>query len=90
LAANLTACVADSEEFDAAERQRDEYRAQLRELYQTNDALNREITGLYAECAALSSQLALVAAAKVQLEYTTDLLAAPARQRPRGTGGTNR
>jgi hypothetical protein len=87
LALNLTACVVDDEEFDAAVRQRDEYLAQVRELRDSNDRLNLEIGRLYAECADLSNKLAVVAATKIQLEYTGDILAAPARprQRPRGT-----
>lgn len=86
LALNLTACVVDDEEFSAAERQRDEYKAQAQALHDANDALNLEIGRLYAECEALSNQLAVVAAAKVHLEYTADLLAAPARQRQRPRG----
>ncbi len=86
LVLNLGACVVDDAEYDEALRQRDEYRAQLRELYQNNDTLNRQIAGVYAECEALSDKLALIAAARMQLEYTADLLSAPSRQRPRGTG----
>lgn len=86
LALPLSACVVDDEEFDAAKRQRDEYHARLRDLYAANDQLNQEIAALYAESKALSDRLALVAATRVQLEYTTDLLAAPVRQRQRPRG----
>lgn len=86
LALNLTACVVDDEEYGAAERQRDEYRAQLQQMYQVNDQLNREITGAYADCETLSDKLALVAAAQIQAEYVTDLLnSRPRATRPRGT-----
>ncbi len=83
---NLSACLADDEEYGAALRQRDEYRAELRDLYQANDQLNQKIAGLYAECEALSDKLAIVAASRMQSEFAGDLLPPPRqRQRPRGT-----
>lgn len=85
LALNLAACVVDDEEYNAAQRQRDDYRAQLQEMYQVNDQLNQEIAGIYAECEILSDKLALVAASQIQAEYATDLVNSRPRTRPRGT-----
>ncbi len=82
---NLSACLADDEKYDEALRQRDEYRAELRELYQANDQLNQKIAGLYAECETISDKLALVAASQMQSDFTGDLLTPRPRQRPRGT-----
>ncbi|UQZ89177.1 hypothetical protein C4J81_08185 [Deltaproteobacteria bacterium Smac51] len=86
LALGLTGCVVGDEEYETARRQRDEYRGQLQELYQTNDKLNKDIALAYAECEALSSKLALVAASDAQREYATDLLPPPSRQRTRPRG----
>jgi chromosome segregation ATPase len=57
----LTAgCTLDRREYDELKATQDEYRAQLLELRQANETINRNIRAAYQELEALKAQLAAV------------------------------
>ncbi|MDR1576875.1 MAG: hypothetical protein LBT86_01420 [Deltaproteobacteria bacterium] len=53
-------CVLDRREYEELKATQEEYRAQLTELRQTNETINRNITAAYIELESLKTQLAAI------------------------------
>ncbi|MDR1395232.1 MAG: hypothetical protein LBK52_03545 [Deltaproteobacteria bacterium] len=53
-----SACTLDRREYEELKAAQDEYRAQLQDLRQANETINRNITAAFQELEALRSQLA--------------------------------
>jgi hypothetical protein len=66
-------CLVDSDEFEEAQRRKENLRAEVSKLRQDNDQLNHEINRLYADREIISGHVAMTAAVALHNQMTAGI-----------------